>query len=90
MAGCRKLKELILSNQFSTEDFAYLSVNLPKTKCRMFAPYVPIDSDVLEEDVMVVGIRKPVLDSKRDIVRLKKYEEDFARLQAGFAAPKKA
>jgi len=86
LAACKKLKQLTLSNQFPTEDYAYLSVFLPDTQCDMFAPYVPIPTPIEGNDVMVVGRRKPLLNSKADKHRLDKYTMAFKELQTQFAA----
>ena len=87
LANCRALRRLAVSNHFPTEDFAYLSVALPDTDCWLFAPYVPIDTPAEDDaDVMVVGSRKPFLNSKKDAARLQRYEDDFRRLQDQAAA----
>ena len=86
LAACKKLKQLTLSNQFPTEDYAYLSVCLPNTQCDMFAPYVPISTPIDGNDVMVVGRRKPFLNSKTDKQRIEKYAMTFKMLQEQFAA----
>ena len=74
---------LEVSNQFPTEEFAYLSVELPKTKCKMFSAWVK--SPVMKPDTMIVGRRKPFLNFKKDRERIQAYEHSFAQLQAGFA-----
>ena len=84
LARCTGLRALELSNQFETAEYAYLSVALPDAVCRHFAPYVPLEVDGMRADVMVVGRRKPFLDSKRDSDRLARYVAEFERLQAGF------
>jgi hypothetical protein len=86
LAGCRQLTELEVSNQFDTEDYALLSVRLPKTRCEKFAPYVPLEEPLGEKDVMVVGRRKPLLNAAKDQQRLAKYAEAFAKLQQQFEA----
>ena len=83
LARCRALKRLELSNQFETADYAYLSVHLPDTECTMFAPWVDVGKSDLG-DVMVVGKRKPFLNSETDGARIKKYERAFAKLQDKF------
>jgi len=84
LAGCPGLRALDLSTQFETAEYAYLSVALPDVVCRHFAPYVPLEVGGMRADVMVVGRRKPFLDSKRDSDRLARYVAEFERLQAGF------
>jgi hypothetical protein len=86
LAACRHLRGMELSNQFETTDYAYLSVALPETTCRHFAPFVRLDAGGLNADVMVVGRRKPFLDSQRDAARLAKYVAEFERLQASARA----
>ncbi|MDM5335106.1 leucine-rich repeat domain-containing protein [Ureibacillus composti] len=75
------LQELSISNQFPTEEYAMLSVNLPHTKCDYFKPYIYLNSPIDEKDVMVIGKRKPFLNSKVDVKRLRKYEEQFEAFQ---------
>jgi hypothetical protein len=78
------LQELEISNQFSTEEYARISVNLPNTKCSLFQPYIYLTSPIDDKDVMVVGKRKPFLNSKVDVKRLQKYEEQFKEFQRKF------
>ncbi|MES9719726.1 leucine-rich repeat domain-containing protein, partial [Bacillus altitudinis] len=75
------LKELDISNQFPTEEYARLSVTLPNTKCDRFAPYIFLSSPIVDKDVMVIGKRKPKLNSKVDGKKLQKYEEQFKAYQ---------
>lgn len=75
------LLDLKLSNQFPTEEFARLSVTLPQTKCDYFQPYVKLDDPIDGKDIMVIGKRKPFLNSSTDIKKLQKYEEKFRELQ---------
>jgi hypothetical protein len=86
LAKCRALRRLVLSNQFDTADYAYLSVALPDTQCEHFAPYIQLGQRLRGKDVMVVGSRKPFLDSTRDAARLQRHADDFRRLQAAAAA----
>ncbi|QKL20854.1 leucine-rich repeat domain-containing protein [Bacillus altitudinis] len=75
------LKELDISNQFPTEEYARLSVTLPNTKCDRFAPYIFLSSPIVDKDVMVIGKRKPKINSKVDGEKLKKYEKQFKAYQ---------
>ncbi len=75
------IKDLECSNQFSTEDFAYLSVKLPHTKCNYFSPYVEISKPVGEKNVMVTGKRKPFLNKSRDSKKLESYVKQFEALR---------
>jgi hypothetical protein len=81
LARCRSLETLELSNQFATEDYAYLSVHLPNARCPHFAPYIRLKQPVDGKDIMVVGRRKPFLNSRRDQKRLERYASAFAKLQ---------
>jgi hypothetical protein len=85
LARCRSLRRLSLSNQFATEDYAYLAARLPQVECEMFAPFVPLGQAIGGNDVMVVGKRKPFLNASKDADRLARYVRDFERLQSGFA-----
>ena len=78
------LQELEISNQFPTEEYAKLSVALPNTKCDKFKAYVYLSSPIGNEDVMVVGKRKPFLNSKVDVKRLQKYEQQFEGFQENY------
>ncbi|PLR66179.1 hypothetical protein CYJ36_18910 [Bacillus sp. UMB0893] len=50
----KNLLELKLSNQFLTEEFARLSVMLPKTNCEYFQPFVKMDDPIDGKDIMVL------------------------------------
>lgn len=80
----RGLKELVISNQFPTEEFAKLSVALPNTKCDKFSAFVRLPPLGDGLDIMVIGKRKPFLNSKKDSSRMKKYEDHFRVLQETF------
>jgi hypothetical protein len=84
LANCRSLRSLGLSNQFPTEQYALLSVRLPRTKCAMFKAWVKPEHT--KEDVMIVGRGKPFLNAKKDRARILRYESSFANLQTAFAA----
>jgi hypothetical protein len=86
LASCRRLRVLEVSNQFSTEDYAFLSVALRNTKCEMFSAWVK--ATLTKEDVMIVGHRKPFLNSRTDREKIRHYERAFANLKAEFAADK--
>ena len=80
----RGLKELVISNQFPTEEFAKLSVALPDTKCDKFSAFVRLPPLADGSDIMVIGKRKPFLNSKKDSSRMKKYKDRFRVLQETF------
>jgi hypothetical protein len=81
ISDIKELQELAISNQFPTEEYARLSVKLPNTKCKHFQPFIYLLSPIDDADVMVVGKRKPFLNSKVDVKRLQKYEEQFKAFQ---------
>ena len=81
--GCLKLKQLNVAYTFPTEDYAYLSVKMPDTKCDAFAPYVSFGGDS-SSDVLVVGRRKPFLNLTKDAERLAKYVAKFEEMQRQF------
>jgi hypothetical protein len=85
LAGCKSLKTLALSNQFDTEDYAYLSVALPNVQCDAFQPWRRV-SHTDGTDTMITGRRKPFLNSATDAPRIAAYEEAFRKLQAQFAS----
>lgn len=80
----RQLEELSISNQFPTQEYARLSVRLPKTKCELFQPTILLESPIEDKDIMVVGKRKPFLNSKVDRIRIRKYEDQFREFQERF------
>jgi hypothetical protein len=85
LARCPSLRRLEVSNQFRTEDYAYLSVALPAVECRLFTAFVSLPTPIAGKDVMVVGSHKPILSSTSDRARLEKYESAFQRLRDEFA-----
>jgi hypothetical protein len=86
LAHIRTLRRLELSNQFDTEDYAYLSVHLPQATCDKFAPFVRLPQPFEDgRDVMVVGRRKPFLSSQIDAAKLRRYDERFSELRRQFA-----
>ncbi len=46
LANLSSLAELELSNQFPTEDYAYLAVKLDGVKCEYFSPYVELPNPI--------------------------------------------
>lgn len=85
LAALKSLGFLALSNQFETEDYAYLSVHMPETACAQFAAYQQLNARKYG-DVMVTGKRKPFLQSHdlKDQKRLQKYVAAFKKLQDGY------
>jgi len=78
LGKCSNLLRLTVSNQFPTEDYAFLSVALANTECSMFAAYVKLQQPLAGKDVMVVGKGKPLLSTARDGPRLARYAAEFA------------
>jgi len=78
------LKELDVSNQFPTEEYAFLSTVLINTHCNYFAPYVEIGQSIAGKDIMVIGNRKPFLNRKNDRLKLDKYVRNFEILRARY------
>ncbi|MEH7046471.1 leucine-rich repeat domain-containing protein [Bacillus thuringiensis] len=77
-----QLQKLNISNQFPTEEYARLSVILKNTKCDFFQPYIKFPDDSIDDkNIMVVGKRKPFLNSDTDLKKIKKYEEQFKIFQ---------
>ncbi|PEN53774.1 internalin [Bacillus toyonensis] len=77
------LKQLNLSNQFPMEEYAKLSVVLQNTECEFFKPYVHTDS-IGGKDIMMIGRKRPFLNSKTDFEKIRKYEQEFKRIQEEF------
>lgn len=89
LAALKSLRFLALSNQFETEDYAYLSVQMPETECAQFAAYQQLNPSKYG-DIMVTGKRKPFLKSRdpKDQARLQKYVAAFKEMQDRFRATK--
>ena len=83
LAGCPSLRRLQVSNRFETADYAYLAAKRPDIECDHFAPWIAVG--VAGADRMVVGRRKPFLDSRKDGERITRYEQEFERLKQEFA-----
>ena len=90
LAALRKLEYLgFPSNLFTTEQVAWLRARLPEAvtgpslePIRVF-PREP-EGALREKDVLVVGKRKPWLNSKKDAERIQRSVDDFWRMAAGF------
>jgi len=70
------------SNLFTTEKVAWLTAKLDgKVKSSVLAPYIEIKHPLKQKgknlDILIVGKRKPFLDSKIDSVRVEKYVTKF-------------
>lgn len=88
IARCKALKALALSNQFATEEYAYLHSQMPQTQCDYFAPYVTSPGSVGDNDTMVIGRRKPFLNSRTDQKRLQGYADKYFALVEKFQSPR--
>ncbi|AEB76385.1 hypothetical protein [Clostridium botulinum] len=71
-------------NLFTTEQVAWLTANTKNVNSSVLSPYLklehPIDYDEIIKDVLVIGKRKPFLNSNQDKKRLDKYENNFYNL----------
>lgn len=81
LASLAGLKELELSNQFATDEYAFLAVQLPHARCLGFQPYIRIERPVSDADCMIVGKRKPFLHSVRDAEKIQRYVEEFDEMK---------
>lgn len=87
LINCKVLSELRISNQFQTEEYAYLTAKMPGVKCDKFAAYETYKPyDAMQNDVMITGSRKPLLNSKNDAARIQKYEDAFNALVESYSA----
>lgn len=81
----QKLESLEISNQFKTQEYAYLSSKLKNTQCKMFKAISPckiIDTKKdLVYDIMVTWRNKPFLSSKSDQEKINKYIDEFEALK---------
>ena len=80
LAKLTNLLKIDISNQFSTEEFAHLSVALPNTESRMFSPYFKVNFGG-KNMVMITGKGTKVLDAKKDAAQLAQYVLEYKTLQ---------
>lgn len=82
IARLLNLKELRISNQFKTEEFAWLSTKLLDTKCSCFKAYTRFKGRNKEgsPDTMITGSRKPFLNSDIDKDKIEEFERRFDKL----------
>lgn len=68
-------------NLFTTEEVAWLTANIKNINSSVLAPYFklehPNEYSEKKKDVLVIGKRKPFLNSQTDKTRLEKYEKKF-------------
>jgi hypothetical protein len=87
LANCNQLHRLRISNQFPTEEYAYLMAKLPNVKCNKFVAYEKIPAlGPKQNDVMITGSRKPWLNSTNDSARIQKYENAFKALVESYSS----
>lgn len=93
LAKIRALKTLSFpSNLFSTEKIAWLRARMePSVKSRVLKGVHRFSRPVSHRkgrrlDTLVIGKRKPFLDSRQDAERIKRYKRQFADLVARFRA----
>jgi len=85
LAEIRNLEKLeFTTNLFCTEQVAWLTAKKNSIKSSVLAPYKKIEDSIEYNgknlDILVIGKRKPFLDSKKDRKRLEKYEREFIDL----------
>ncbi|WP_242307679.1 leucine-rich repeat domain-containing protein [Bacillus cereus group sp. BfR-BA-01524] len=83
LMNLKRLKKLNVSNQFPMEEYAKLSVVLQNTECEFFKPYVRMESTE-GKDIMMIGRKRPFLNSKTDAEKIRKYEQEFKTVQEEF------
>ncbi|HRY14070.1 MAG TPA: hypothetical protein P5309_10915 [Syntrophomonadaceae bacterium] len=84
LASLTHLDELELPNVFPTREYAMLSVRLQNTRCDSFAPYIRLGTEIDGKDCMVVGRRKPLLNSTVNAERLNRYAKEFEDMRQEF------
>jgi hypothetical protein len=78
------------TNIFTSEQFAWLRARLPVAQGRVLSPVIRFDAplagddDPFPKDVLVVGKRKPFLNSTKDADRIRRYEAEFERMVQRF------
>jgi hypothetical protein len=77
------LKELDVSNQWPTEQYALLAKKLKGITCDHLKPWKKFEQSIHGKDVMVVGRGKPFLNSVNDTARIRNYEEQFRNFSNG-------
>ncbi|MFT3970443.1 MAG: hypothetical protein QM695_09220 [Micropruina sp.] len=90
LAALRNLESLSFSSrQFTTEQVAWLRAHLPASlhsgalePLRRFSP--PLAGEHKDLDVLLVGKRKPFLNSVLDRARIEKHVEKFGEMVARF------
>lgn len=81
----RSLKELQVSNQFPTSEYAALVSARPDVECTHFAPYILGSLECSKcgaGQAMVIGKRKPFVCPECNPAKLQKYKREFEALIA--------
>ncbi|EMP54490.1 internalin G [Marinobacter santoriniensis NKSG1] len=81
----RRLKELQVSNQFPTEEYAALKAKCSQVKCTHFAPYIYSNlkcDNCGADQAMVIGKRKPFVCPSCSPLKLEKYQSQFENMVA--------
>lgn len=86
---CQKLKTLSLSNQFPTEEYAYIKAKRPDIECNQLKAYIELNQEIDDKNVMVIGRRKPFLNKETDAEKLSSYVKKFDKLVQTFASESK-
>ena len=85
ISSLKKLEELDISNQFDTEDFAFLTAKMAYTKCSLFSPFCKVnlcdEEGNMSKDIMITGKRKPFLHSATDREKINHFVEKFENLK---------
>jgi hypothetical protein len=76
-------------NLFTTEQIAWLRSRLPETvESRALAALLrlekPLDLDGKSRDVLLIGKRKPYLNSELDAARIRKHVLEFQKMVTAF------
>ncbi len=73
-------------NFFTTEQCAWIAANCPHVHCRVSEPYEIWDNHNGTKEALVTGKGKPaLLICPKNEERIRKYEQKFEKLKAGFA-----
>lgn len=85
LAQIKQLQRLEFpTSLFTTEQVAWLTANVQSMNSSVLAPYLklkhPLNYGDKQKDILVIGKRKPFLNSELDKVRLEKYEKNFTEL----------
>ena len=85
LSRMKNLRDLNLPQNIDVETLAYLSVNLPDTASQELRPWQKLAILYGENDIKINGKRRPFLSMKNDKEKIKKYEDQFRKLQMKYA-----